>query len=202
MPKSDLATPLRSLRLEYAWLYAEFSKSATSQIAHQSELTCEMVVIRAYDAWARFCRELIITSAYGNTVTLGGATLAKSLPAISNRASVVPVLLSTYKRNRYEPDWDRANDCVDAGTRLAISNLSTVAGALGATNSPADQVRHVRNYYAHRRQGTCDRALATGYFPNLNRPIVYQLNAYTTGGITVMQSWIDGLLTIATAAVQ
>ncbi len=205
MASSAFETPLRKLRLETEWLHYEFAKASSDPNSRRSQLTCEMSVIRLYDSWARFCRAAVIISAYGKTETLSGTLLtASSLPSITSRAQVIPTLLSTFKKKKhlYEPDWDRADQCIDAGRRLVIQNLSTMAAALGAVNSPADEIRHVRNFYAHRRQDSCANALSTNCFPVLRRPVVFRLNDYTTGGTTVIASWIQRLLAIAVAAVQ
>lgn len=203
MATSAFETPLRKLRLETGWLQGEFAKASADPDSRRSQLTCEMSIIRLYDSWARFCREAVIISAYGKTTTLSGTNLkSSSLPAITSRSQVIPVLIATYKKRLHEPDWERVDQFVDAGQRLALQNLSTLAAAFGATNSPADEIRHVRNFYAHRRQGSCANALATNHFPLLHRPIVFRLNEYRTGGSTVLESWIQRLLAVAVAAVQ
>jgi hypothetical protein len=115
---------------------------------------------------------------------------------------VIPNLLATYgKRRRYEPKWARATECIDAAIRLKIANTGTVTAALGATNSPADEIRHVRNYYAHRRQGAAALAVACSVFAG-PRPIVFDLTAYKNAGETFLESWINGLTLVATAAAQ
>jgi protein-S-isoprenylcysteine O-methyltransferase Ste14 len=81
-------------------------------------------------------------------------------------------------------------------------NLPTVAAAIGAINSPAEEIRHVRNFYVHRRRGAAQKALSTGHFPHSRHPVVFELTSYASGGKTVIESWIDGLILIATAAAQ
>jgi hypothetical protein len=202
MAASAFEVPLRRLMSEFEWLREEFARSASNQGSRHSQLACEMAVIRLYDSWARFCRELIIMSAYGKTLTLGGMRLKTSLPAIKSKALVVPTLMSTFKKQVYEPDWERADKCIDAGRRLKIMNISTVSAAIGAMNSPADEIRHVRNFFAHRRKGSSANALGTGYFPNLHRPVVFKLNESTPGRGTVIDYWIRTLLAIAFASAQ
>jgi hypothetical protein len=203
MSASAFHFPLRRLRTEVTWLQREFIHAAVPPSGdHDKQLACEMSVIRLHDAWARFCRELIILSAFGHTTTLGGVQLKPSHSAISGRHSVVPVLLSTYKRKKTEPRWADAAECIDAAYRLSIMNLSTVAAALGATNSPADEIRRIRNFYAHRKQETAHRAIATNLFSTNSRPASFELARYTNGGYRVIESWTRGLLIVATAAAQ
>jgi hypothetical protein len=184
-----------------AWLCAEFKTSVSTSPSRQSQLACEMAVVRLHDAWARFCRELVILSAYGNIVTLGGMSLTCSRPDIDSLASVIPILLKL-KRAKWEPRWASSAACIDAAQNLTIQNLTNVAAALGATNSPAEALRCVRNFYVHRGKDTSELAFDTGYFKFKNQPVVFDLNAYTTGGVTVIESWVEGFEAVAFASVQ
>jgi hypothetical protein len=203
MPTSRFNRPLTRLKKEAVWLQRELVQ-ASSVNGRDKQLICEMVVIRLHDAWARFCRELVILSAYGHTVTFGGIKINPSSAAITSCKSVVPVLLSTYKRKgrSFEPRWFDAGECVDAAKRLSIMNLSTVAGAIGSTNSPADDIRRVRNFYAHRAKDTATKATATNLFSAPTHPTVFELAGYTSGGTRIIESWVAGLIIVATAAGQ
>ena len=200
LPKTmaALTDPIRRLMSELVWLREEFHLASKPPRARQKQLAAEMAVIRMYDAWARYCRELIVLSASGNTVTLNGAVI----PAVVKRRSdVIPALLATYRKRQYEPKWARATECIEAAGRLKIANIGTVTAALGATNSPAEEIRHIRNYYAHRKQGGAARAIACGVFIGAS-PIVFDLDAYKNAGETFLESWVNGFLLVATAASQ
>jgi len=194
-----LSDPIRKLRVEASWLREEFNLAARAKRSRHEQLAAEMAVIRLYDAWARYCRELIILCACGNSTTLNGAVI----PAVvTKRADVMPVLLSTYsRRKQYEPKWASASECIDAAKRLNVANLGTLSAALGATNSPAEEIRNVRNYYAHRRRGAKQRAMACNVFAG-SKPIVFDLARYRTSGETFLDSWISGLILVATSASQ
>lgn len=194
-----LADPIRRLRTEMSWLREEFHSAAGAPRTRREQLAAEMAVIRIYDAWARYCRELVILSASGNSLTLGGTIV----PAVVRRRSdVLPTLFGTYrKRRQYEPQWASATECIDAASRLKIRNFVTLAAAMGATNSPADEIRNVRNYYAHRRRGAAQRAMACNGFMG-TRPVVFDLAAYRNAGETILDSWIKGLVLVATSASQ
>jgi hypothetical protein len=161
-----------------------------------------MAVVRLHDAWARFCRELIILSALGRTVTLSGVPLAPSSPALANRNSVIAALLATYKKKKYEPRWSDAVECLDAAARLKIANLPTVSAGLSASNSPADEIRQVRNFYAHRRMESAIRALATKAFSHPTRPVASDLASFTTGGDRIIESWVRRLIVVGTVSAQ
>jgi len=198
---SDFNDCVRRFRLETAWLQSEFTKMAAKRDTRYSQLACEMAVVRLHDSWSRFCRELVIVSALGNTITLGGMPLTAS-PGITDRASVIPVLKKKPPRMQYEPKWGRAVECINAASRLAITNLSTVSAAIGAKNSPAEEIRHVRNFYAHRRRESARSATASGLFTSRYYPVVFELASYKRAGLTVVESWVHDLLLVAMAAVQ
>jgi histidinol dehydrogenase len=85
---------------------------------------------------------------------------------------------------------------------LGVGNLSTISAAIGASNSPAEAIRNVRNFYAHRTMETAEKAMKTGYFTESTRPIVFDLASYATGGKTVIESWVLELWTVASAAIE
>jgi hypothetical protein len=122
MQRAAFENTLRKFTLEAEWLCEEFSRFSRSQDHRQGHFAGELTVIRLHDSWARFCRELIVLSAYGKTNTLGGIRLHTSLPAIKSRGDVVPVLMTFYPRRRNEPFWYKSNECIDAGQRLIIQN--------------------------------------------------------------------------------
>jgi hypothetical protein len=114
------------------------------------------------------------------------------LQAFAGRARI-----SLAHRRRVTYDGGDASYC-----RLSILNLATVTAALGAINSPANDIRNVRNFYAHHGKGAAERAAATNLFSNPLRPVVFELSAYTSGGNRVIESWIEALVAVATAAMQ
>lgn len=195
----------RRFLAETAWLLLEFNvchsalKNGDSRL---HRLGGEMAVIRLHDAWARFCRELVIRSAGCTPYTATGLRLNR-VPGVGRRADVVPQLLSTYPNRRYEPRWHDAVECINAAQRLRITNLATVSGALGATSSPVTDLRHVRNFFAHRWKGTADQIRRRSFF---NASMQFNLEdlvgQLVPSGITRMESWIIDMRDIAEAAVQ
>ena len=99
-------------------------------------------------------------------------------------------------------NWYDAADCLDAAQRLAITNLATVSAAIGAANSPADAIRFVRSFYAHRKQGTAQNAIATGLFSHSSSPAVFDLASYRGAGETIIESWVKRLMSVAVTAAQ
>src|SRR4051812_28276184 len=86
----------------------------------------EMCVIALYDAWARFCRALVIASAADSPRTLKGNKIPRA-PGIRRKADVIPSLLSTYGRRKFEPRWADATETIDAAKRIGIRNEQTIS---------------------------------------------------------------------------
>src|ERR1035438_5535119 len=112
--RSSFCGPLRHLQKETGWLLLEFMQSAKKfPVDRHGQLACEMVVIRMHDAWARFCREIVITSAIGNTVTISGLPVSRCHVTVTDHGSAVAYLLSTYKKRRYEPNGADVKDAMN-----------------------------------------------------------------------------------------
>lgn len=199
MSGSPFDNALRKFRAETIWLGTEFLNAASIARTRQTQLACEMSVIRLHDSWARFCRELVITSALGGFVTFGGTRLPRSITPIVNRRSAITTLLAR-KRWRYEPKWATSALAIDAALALSVSNLTTISAAISAVNSPANELRLIRNYFAHRGEDTSSQALTTGRFGT--SPSVFDLSQYIAGGNTVFEDWIQRFEAIAVAAMQ
>lgn len=195
--------PIRRLKGETEWIQDEFLLAIAAGNQRQSQLACEMAVVRLHDAWARFCRELIVLSAFGRTVTLGGIPLPPCHHSIKRCHLVLPTLQAIMGSGyRFEPRWADATKCIQAAQRLAIANFPTVSAALGAANSPAEDIRRARNFYAHRKRGTAQESGATSLFVSRTKLEVFDLASYTSGNVRIIESWVTNLNSVAIAAAQ
>lgn len=193
-------TFLRSFKSETEWLAREYESAAASGFDRASQLACEMAIVRLHDSWARCCRNIVLRSACG-CQTLGGARVAAAV-GVTNEAEALAKYFATFRRSRLpqEPKWHSARDAIDAAQRIEISNRAEVVAALSSSSSPAETMRKVRNYYAHRTRDTVAKAMATGIFPTLTVPYVFNLNKPGAGGETILRAWIRELRLIADAA--
>ena len=174
MPAS-LVKPYRRFLKETTSL-AHILESTASPSAHtrHQQLIREMCVIRLHDAWARFCRELVVLSTYAQPLTAQGQRVPR-VSGIRDRQQVIPALIKTYQRRTAEPFWHIPMECIDAAHRLNVANYSAIAGGLGRSSpqSPTDQLRQMRNFFAHRNVDTAQDvtqiALSLG-MPNVRYP--------------------------------
>lgn len=206
MALPSLEIPYLSFIRESRWLLSEFDRElqnfSTGKIAPASfSLLPEMATLRLHDEWARFCREVILSSATDRPFTANGVRLAK--PAgINGRADAVAASIRS-TGGKYEPKWATASNSIKAAKTIAVSNLATISAALGAANSPAEDLRHVRNFFAHRAQDTADKVRALGFFVAGTKLNAAGLLASTVpGGASRFEAWIRGLGVVASAAIQ
>lgn len=207
MGKLSLEKPYARFLKETAWLLAEFDWSVREVRfapvpTRQARLAAEMCVMRLDDAWARFCRELVILSAGCAPLTVAGLRVPRAA-GISARREVIPRLFAISRGFNREPDWGTTDKCLDAARRLQIVNFSTIAAALGATVSPAHDVRQFRNFLAHRYIGTVDRIKQRAYYQSALRIQIDQLPMQLVPpGVTLMENWITRFRLVAAAAIQ
>lgn len=162
----------------------------------------EMCVVRLYDAWTRFCRELIVCSAADEPLCLGGLRLGK-VAGVTRRSDVVPIVKRRMGTN-WEPRWGMPGKCINAARTLGLDNFSTISTALGATPSPAEHIRCTRNFLAHRafdaQRLYAATAVQMGHLPTttVDQLITHRIPAAGTR----FEVWIGELRMIAQACIQ
>jgi hypothetical protein len=167
------------------------------------ELARESATIGLQDRWGSFCRSLILVSAVGPARTSSGMGIPRQNPTA---AEALRVLRSSFtgrskKSATWEPKWFDPSEAIDAAQRLGIPNLSTVSAALGSTPSPLDDLRVVRNFFAHRGQlagSTMRNSLGLGSTLAAHT----YLTEVRIGGALRFETWVRTLQRMARAAVR
>ena len=163
----------------------------------------EMCIVRLHDNWARYCRELIIVSSYGKPVTETGITVPQA-PNIKRRQDVIPLLLSRYLRQRYEPHWHFPNESLRAARLLGIRNFGAVNSGLSISPSPIDDLTDLRNYLVHKRYETILNVQQIKR--NLLLPISLKpdelIISVIPPGVTVFRKWVTELTQLAHSSIQ
>ena len=161
------------------------------------QLSSEMIVIRLYDQWSKYCRDLVITSALGAGRTAAGTPLRRADPKFLSEKVIAEAI-----PRRARINWGIPRECVRVATELNISNLATVRDAITAQNSPSEDLRKVRNFFAHRNWETMQKAAETGAFRDGRHPSVFDLAEYRAPARSTVDIWVDGLANVAAAAAQ
>jgi hypothetical protein len=204
---SSLDLPYRRFLQSSAWLLLEFNRELAAlrsgKLSTKSfSLLPEMAALRLHDDWARCCREIILASAVDEPTTMSGLVLPKAVGLVTRLDAETASIQSTRQR-RFEPRWATASEAIRAAQHLHLANATTVNAAIGAANSPAEDFRHVRNFFAHRAENTADKVRALNFYsPSMSLNAEELLAQTVNGGITRFESWILGLRAIASAAIQ
>lgn len=206
MPRYFLKDVYDKFSKEVDWLLLDFEKAIHNLKANSTDksarLAAEMAVIRLHDSWARYSREIIVLSAGGKPFTVNGSRVPLA-PGVRHIPDVIPKLISSYRRRDYEPQWARSQEAVDAAQRLKIQNFTTVSAALGATNSPAEEIRPLRNFLAHRgRDSAMKVRVQTIFLPSYRVRVEDIAGAFVPPGITRYEQWVANLKHVALAAIQ
>ncbi len=166
----------------------------------------EMCVIKSHDAWARFCRELIIVSSYAQPCSANRQSVPR-VPGVTIRSydGAIQAIMGCQRRHnrRYEPRWADASESIRVASCLGISNLPNVSAGIGLTPSPLEDLRRVRNFFAHRNATTAQEARPIAMRGSLpTRPIDLVNHLLAPTGITLFESWVIQLRQMAFVAVQ
>lgn len=170
------------------------------------QLARENATIQLQDQWNAFCRDLVLNSWRGGVMTLSGAALPQRVGPISDAAALA-ALRATFtgkdKKSKYwEPKWFDPNQTLDAAKRLALPNLSSISAGVGLTPSPLDELRAVRNYFAHRGRLSAD-TLATYILAHPSDADAHGfVSKLTLAGVPKLVRWTAEIDTMAWAAVQ
>jgi hypothetical protein len=116
----------------------------------QQIFAAEKALIQIQIEWEHFVRDLILDSATGQFANGSGQVVSKSYPGLCSREAAAHKLIALYPRRRFEPDWYLPSEAIDAAIRLDVSNSSQIAAELGVTPWPIDELRHLRNFIAHK----------------------------------------------------
>lgn len=164
----------------------------------------EMCVIRLLDAWARFCRELVLVSASEQPLTMGGTRLPLA-PGIATRTDALHLLQTAYTRVPYEPRWHDAQACLRAAGLLRVANYSSISAGIAVTPAPLDDLRDLRNFLAHRNERTASKvrnAAASNSAPVTSDVIAILQSPSGSPPATILQLWIQQLQTMSQIAVR
>ncbi len=164
----------------------------------------EMSVIRLHDSWARFCEELIVVSSYACPNSLNGMHVPK-VPRVRSRQVALTQAMVRTRRGRRKPRWADANESISAAQRLGIVNFPNVSAGLGLTPSPVDDLRRMRNFFAHRNVTTAQHVRNIAHSigaPTQTRPTDLLGWLQPPSGVSQFETWVIRLQQMAYIAVQ
>lgn len=164
-------------------------------------------VLRLHDAWFRFAKRTVLTSALGNVVTATGSEVypAPGIGRISDAEQVLKADRRGWKQ--WGPAWDLPAEVIDAARVLNVGNSRQLALGFGAATYAVTELKAVRNVLAHRHSrtamspGIADLRYRVG--ASRSSPAIDVLPCTPVhGGIILFEEWRLDLLSLARVAIQ
>jgi hypothetical protein len=168
-------------------------------------------LVSLWDAWNRFLRRLVLSSARGPTLGLSGI---EYVPVTQRSEADALLYLHQHRKGRNfgivngEPKWFNLPCLTDIVSALGLGNGVTIVSAVTATTvqlgpitipSPLEEIRICRNYVAHKCKPTLGDVAAAcpnpfhGFPDHLRRP---------RSGVETFSEWVEAMTALAEAAAQ
>lgn len=165
---------------------------ATANRTSEQIFAAEKALIQIQIEWEHFVRDLILDSATGNFENGSGPIISRSHPSLRSREAAAHRLIGTYPNRQFEPDWYLPVQAIDASIRLDVSNQAQIAAELGVTPWPIEELRHVRNFIAHKSKRSALAVRATGIVgAPASIDVLEAALQYGTGGAKRYIEWIN-----------
>jgi hypothetical protein len=174
----------------------------TSACSPSHELAREGAVVKLQDRWGAFSQDLVLLSAVGSVRTTSGVLIARryAAPRVALDRLRATFAGRARKPGYWQPKWFDPTEAIDAANRLGIPNFAAVSAALGATPAPLEELRAVRNFFAHR--GALAGRTARSVIGVATTPEVHNyLTETLTGGALRFEVWISTLQGMARASI-
>ena len=172
--------------------------------------TVVYVTIEALNLWSNFCRSFYLSCCF-NAKTSGGHSVVISGPVINSHLDAIQFAVSVTGRSRRrsgpwsrrdEPAWHVPRIFLTVLTRLGMSNWTTVQAALSYPMGAFDDLRAVRNFFAHRNEETVAEVVQVArnhaLSPNL-RPTDLVCSSVPSRPQALMADWLDDIRSVAGA---
>ncbi|TCT37116.1 hypothetical protein [Martelella mediterranea] len=165
---------------------------ATASRTPEQIFAAEKALIQIQIEWEHFVRNLILDSATGKFESRSGPIISKSHPNLLSREAAAHWLIGSYPKRQHEPDWYLPKQAIDASIRLDVSNQPIIAAELGVTPWPIAELRHVRNFIAHKSKRSALAVRKTGIVgASTNLDVLEVALQYGTGGAKRYIEWVN-----------
>lgn len=195
MPDKDLRRLANAFSTKAITFEAAFAKASDNPEK-------AFAVISLYAAWEEFSRRLVFSSAAERPFAGNGRVVPRA-PGIGGFADVdakLRQLKRTRPQHRLIVHLGSPPAMVQACNHLDLANYQTISPAILSQNSPADELRLMRNFLAHRNPDTARQVS----LPPTHRPIrtavaINWLDRKLPGGRTQFGVWASDLSDVARA---
>lgn len=182
---------------------------------HDIDRAIAFITIESLSAWSGFAREFYLACAFLHPKTIGGQHVSHLGVAIVDERLALIHSISVLKGRtvtapritpRDEPAWHEKRVLSQLSSSLSFSNNQSVISGLSFQTAFFDELPTIRNFYAHRSQGTAEKVsrIATRRYGMVNVQHPNDLvNAIFAGRIqTLIQEWLSDMRQISLAICQ
>lgn len=195
-----LAALVTNLERRVDALSAEMAPLLGSALTSQERRQAEHITFQLQNVWEQFVRNFILVSATGAAQGSSGP-VSSSVPYNFRSREAAGHYLLQITRERFEPKWYRPLDAIKAGRRLGIGNLSNISAAIGSTPWPLEDLRLIRNFFAHRSKSSALEIRALAWFTGDEISVETTVVPYAVGGVRRFESWCAAMKAVSRAMV-
>lgn len=185
-----------------------FATRATSLendfLARQDVSSKAFSVISLYAIWEEFSRRLLFSSASAQPTNAQGRTIARAAGIRTTKDVELKLKVLKRLKPHYQLILHLGSPVkmVEACKYLALTNESVISPAILSVNSPAEELRVMRNFLAHQNPGTAVQVSAASPVGQLGvGSAVGWLGQLQLGGRTRFGAWSSDLVDVARACV-
>lgn len=167
------------------------------------------LVIESLSAWSGFAREFYLSCAFLNPKTITGHHVNHQVAVIKDERLALIHSIRILKGKstsspriapRDEPAWHEKSALARLSASLSLSNNQSVINGLSYQTTFFDQLPTLRNFYAHRSEGTSAKVLRLAHrqYGLVIRHPNELVNKLLAGSIqTLIQEWLSDMKKIS-----
>jgi len=159
-------------------------------------------ILSIYAEWERFVENLVLVSAVRRPVMENGARLTLAVEVATRGSFDIALCWAAAPRNGKRPKiiyWGDSRRVIPIVMQLGLANGASIVGAIGASNSCADDLRKLRNFVAHRNIDTWGSAKQV-FSARSVEDVPFWLREIQPGGSQRFSVWCRNLELISIAA--
>lgn len=153
--------------------------------------------------WELFVRNFLLDCATGQFENENGVVSSNLPQSFATREIACHFLLANFRRRPQvrEPDWYLPSAAIDVANFFQLSNSATISAELGITPWEVDDLRHFRNFLAHRSKYSAIKLRQTGLIASgaTINPVEVTF-AYSPNGAKHYQRWSSFMKQVAARA--
>jgi hypothetical protein len=166
-------------------------------------------LVELMTSWSNFVREFYLSCATLAPKTISGSRVTHSKTGLNNERDALIFAIAVLKAKTItkpriapldEPTWREKRALATLSQNLGLSNNTAIVNALSYSTTFFDHAHTVRNFYAHRSEGTVVRVLDLAlrdYGLRISHPHALMNKIHPGRTDTILQEWLSDVRVIA-----